>query len=276
MPQIFKRIGRHPRIEPVVAHALRSAAARPSLPFFLGELRGSGTRSYRVRGQRIAFSIEHGSTDAATFDQAFRQRVYDPPEMVDEALKSLGRPPVILDLGGNIGMFSLWAANRWPGAHVTAVEPLPRNAALLRRNASLVATGVITVLEAAATTDDGTVSFGGGDFTNGRVLDDTEASSVSVPSRDVFPLIADVDLLKLDIEGGEWPILADPRFIDQSAMIVMLEHHPMGAPAGASPEHAAESFLENAGYSVTRTVTEFAGAGIVWGVRPTRSLEGGS
>lgn len=268
MVAFLRRAGAHPRVEPYVAHALRARAVRPSLPFFIGEVRGRGERDYAVRDSGVRVHIEHGSTDAATLDQAFMQRVYEPSPAAAAALDNLGRAPEVLDLGANIGMFSVWAAARWPGAHVVAAEPVPRNVALLRRNLDLQPRGTFDVVAAAVTTADGEVTFGDGDFTNGRILERTAPDTLTVPARDVFPLIEGIDLLKLDIEGAEWPILHDPRFREQGARVVMLEHHPMGAPAGATPEDAALRALQGAGYEVVRTVTEFPGAGIVWGVRP--------
>jgi FkbM family methyltransferase len=201
-------------------------------------------------------------------DQAFLQRVYEPSAEAAAALDGLGRPPVVLDLGANIGMYGAWVARRWHGARVIAVEPLPRNVDRLRHNLASELPGAHEIVAAAATTADGEIVFGGGDFTNGRVLGDADpGGGIRLPARDMFALAEGIDLLKLDIEGGEWPILADPRFSADLAPVVMLEHHPMGAPEGATPEKAAESALERAGYDVRRTVTEFAGAGILWGVR---------
>lgn len=268
MLETLRRLGHHQRVEPFVAHALRARAVRPSLPFFFGEARGRGGREYVVRANGARLFIEHGSTDAATLDQAFRQRVYEPSQAAAARLDALGHPPKVLDLGANVGMFTVWAASRWPGAKVLAAEPVPRNVDLLRRNLRLQENPGLDVLEAAVTTSDGTVRFGDGDFTNGRIVEGGSSDALEVQARDVFPLIEGVDLLKLDIEGGEWPILADPRFRTQTAPVVMLEHHPMGAPADVSPEDAARDALEAAGYVVERTVTEFPGAGIVWGVRP--------
>ena len=47
-----------------------------------------------------------------------------------------GRHPVIIDLGANIGLASRQFASRFPGARLIAVEPGPRNFALLERNTS--------------------------------------------------------------------------------------------------------------------------------------------
>jgi FkbM family methyltransferase len=262
----LRRLGANPRLEPYVAAALRARAVRPSLPFLLGELRGRGERDYAIRAGGVPVHIVHGSSDAATMDQAFFSRAYEPSAPAAAALDALGRPPRILDLGANIGMFSVWASRRWPGAHLTAVEPLPRNVAQLRRNLELaLPPGTHDVVVAAATTSDGELTFGGGDFTQGHILDDG-SEGIRVAARDTFALADGVDLLKLDIEGAEWPILADPRFAELRAPVVMLEHHNEGAPAGRTPEESAEQALRDAGYEVVRTVVEFPGAGVVWGV----------
>lgn len=42
--------------------------------------------------------------------------------------------PVVVDVGANIGMFSLWAAGKWPGARLFSFEPVPRTFEALRRN----------------------------------------------------------------------------------------------------------------------------------------------
>lgn len=40
----------------------------------------------------------------------------------------------ILDLGANVGAFSIWATHRWPGCEVYAYEPHPDNVAVLVKN----------------------------------------------------------------------------------------------------------------------------------------------
>ncbi len=44
-------------------------------------------------------------------------------------------PPRVLDVGANVGAFSVWAPIRWPGATVTAYEPAPAALRYLRENA---------------------------------------------------------------------------------------------------------------------------------------------
>lgn len=48
---------------------------------------------------------------------------------------------------------------------------------------------------------------------------------MSVAAADVLPYLADTDLVKMDIEGGEWEILADPRLGARLHQALVLGHH---------------------------------------------------
>jgi predicted RNA methylase len=45
-----------------------------------------------------------------------------------------GEGLTILDIGANVGSFSLWANLRWPGSTIYAYEPHPGTCAMLKRN----------------------------------------------------------------------------------------------------------------------------------------------
>jgi len=263
----LRRIGAHPRLEPHVARGLRARLTTTPVRFYLRDAEGRGRYRYVVRETGDRVLLEHGTSDVPTLDQAFHQRVYEPPPEVARRLAELDRGVRALDLGANIGLFGVWLAGRVPLDHVVAVEPVERNVAVLRENLAVaLPCGSYTVVAEAAGVADGPLSFGGGDaFTTGRVAPGAGAGSVIVPGRDTFALLDGIDLVKLDIEGGEWAILQDPRFVEVSAPVVMLEHHPAGAPGDAAV--AAERLLAAAGYEVERTLDEGDGTGIVWGVR---------
>jgi len=44
-------------------------------------------------------------------------------------------PKTIVDIGANIGLTSVYFANRWPKTRIIAIEPEPSNYALLLKNA---------------------------------------------------------------------------------------------------------------------------------------------
>ncbi|MFJ8614733.1 FkbM family methyltransferase [Streptomyces clavifer] len=71
---------------------------------------------------------------------------------------TLPRAPVVLDVGANIGMFSLRAGLAAPGARVIAVEPVAELAAAVRLNAELHGLDV-TVLQTALGRKQGETSF---------------------------------------------------------------------------------------------------------------------
>jgi hypothetical protein len=71
----------------------------------------------------------------------------------------------------------------------------------------------------------------------------------------------------MDIEGGEWVILGDPRFAAAPPRVVVMEHHPQGAP-GPDPRAAALEALARAGLSATASVFSTAdGYGMLWAWR---------
>jgi FkbM family methyltransferase len=43
-------------------------------------------------------------------------------------------PSTVLDIGGNIGSFAVWAAHKWPGANIVSYEPEGENAGMFRKN----------------------------------------------------------------------------------------------------------------------------------------------
>ena len=46
--------------------------------------------------------------------------------------------PVILDIGANVGAFTVWASRRWPGSLIHSYEPILENFKLLVRNLAYV------------------------------------------------------------------------------------------------------------------------------------------
>ena len=71
-------------------------------------------------------------------------------------------------------------------------------------------------MRAAAGAHDGQVRFAAGMGASSHLAGlagaDEAADTLAVECRDVLGMISTADLVKLDIEGGEWEILLDPRF----------------------------------------------------------------
>ena len=123
--------------------------------------------------------------------------------------------------------------SQWPEARIHSFEPDPDNLAILDRNVSDAGVGSRwTVTRACAAPAAGTVQFLGGQQADSRTASDADRMSdlLKVDAVDVFPHLHDADLLKIDIEGGEWPLLTDARFRDLSVRAIVLEYHAHNAP----------------------------------------------
>ena len=233
------------------------------------ELQGSRqTAGYRLRASGLTAVLRHGSRDLGVVDELFRRHFYELPAPVEAALKSIGRPPRVVDVGANIGLFGVWFLERFPGASVTAFEPDRFNCEPLRLCVEANRTaGRWQVVEACASIEDGTVAFVDGDFASSRVAGPGEPAGAVVPQVDAVPHLEHADLAKLDIEGGEWALLSDGRFRASPPAAVALEFHPHLCP-GPRPREEAERLLDEAGLHHRETLFERPdGVGMLWAWR---------
>jgi FkbM family methyltransferase len=222
--------------------------------------------AYHTRRGRVAYFIRHGTRDVGIFSEIFVAGEYDPPSAVTERLDALGRPPRILDLGANVGLFTASCLERWPGASVVAVEPDPENLQLLERMARMEAR--IEVVPACAGARDGSVRFLAGLFAESQVVPDGhEGETLELPCVDAFRLAESADLVKIDIEGSEWEILADPRLAQLGAAALVMEWHDKSCPH-ADPGAAAREALERAGFKVLSEHRPVPQNGTLWAIRP--------
>ena len=217
------------------------------------------------RGNHVYY-IRHGTRDIGIFSEIFIAGEYEPPPTVQTRLDELGRPPRILDLGAYTGLFATYCTDRWPGASVTSVEPDVQSLEVLRCTAAQ--SKAISIVEGCAATHDGSALFLPGQFAESHVLsDETVPGALTVQSVDMFRLAGAADLIKMDIEGSEWPILADSRMRSVYATAWVMEWHSLNCPYPA-PADAARELLEQAGFEVVLERTAIAGHnGVVWALR---------
>jgi FkbM family methyltransferase len=251
---------------------LGDTAAIVCEPLRLGvqRLRGRPTVGrYHLRGSGLAIHLRHDVLeDIATLIQTFRRDHYVLPTEAEGVLRRLGRPPQVMDLGANIGMFGAWFLSNHPQARVIAYEADPDNAHIhamtSEANQSRTRWDVVA---AAAGTHDGEVRFVSGHATNSRLAEEGDAEAMTVPQHDVLARAGGVDLLKVDIEGAEWALLDDDRFVNIPARVVALEYHLARCPE-PDPRALSRRRLEEAGFRVTDGELEATpGHGMVWGWR---------
>jgi FkbM family methyltransferase len=261
----LRRLAGLPWLLPLTALLLRARTVRPASGFALRELlRVHAIRVYRLAGSGLKVTIRHRTADPVTLGEVFHERDYVP---LPELATRLAAPARIVDLGANIGLFGVFAADRWPGARIEAYEPDPANVAVHRHTIEVNRLADRwTLIEAAAGAREGTLRFLAGQASLSRAVDDSHPSAIDVPVRDVMERLAGADLVKIDIEGGEWEILADPRFAGAPPRAVVLEYHPHLCP-GADARRTATELLGAAGLTVAELKRLPGGHGMLWGWR---------
>jgi FkbM family methyltransferase len=135
-------------------------------------------------------------------------------------------PRVIVDAGANIGLSSIFYANRYPEARIICVEPEPFNALMLRKNMAYYPNSV--VVEAALWNKNEPVSIvdpGLGEWGFRTIPKGSSARGITVDRLMDQCSIDYIDLLKADIEGAEREVFENPsKWIDRLGAIVIEPH----------------------------------------------------
>jgi FkbM family methyltransferase len=241
----------------LVQSARAARLLRPRRRVLAGQARRGTVGCYALRRSGSRVHVRHSTRDLDILTEVFGRGCYEPPEPVplDGALR-------VADVGGNVGMFGLFALERWDLISLRSYEPDPANLELLRATAAPHAEWTVT--GAAVSNRAGTLRFAAGMFSESRAAADDE-HGIDVPLVDLFDQPA-VDLLKLDIEGGEWAILTDPRLPELGARVIVMEWHRRDAPGGDPPSRASE-LLAAGGYAHHRHGDACASNGLLWAWR---------
>jgi len=193
-------------------------------------------------GYPAPFRVRLGGTDLITLGHVIGDSGYDLPY-------DPGSPRWIIDVGANAGYSAVYFAHKFPSATVVAIEPDPGNFDLLVHHADSYPN--IEPLRAALWTADGTVDLvdpGRGSW-GLRADDETEAVEVTqVPAITMNTLldrfgIGRVDLLKVDIEGGEKKVFAEAgQWISRVDQIAIELHDRFIPGCTATFDAATEDF----------------------------------
>ena len=174
-------------------------------------------------------------------------------------LKKIIRPGMtVVDIGAHIGYFTRLAAKRaGPRGHVYAFEPDPDNRLLLEKNVHSYS--FVSVGPEAITSKVGTVSFYHVHGSTGchSIIPQPNASEFTVPATtlDAFVesrRITHIDVIKMDIEGGEWAALEGMRnVLKQKPLSIITEWKPDVLMQGGHNPEMLLSMLEHEGFSLS-------------------------
>jgi FkbM family methyltransferase len=146
----------------------------------------------------------------ATYYEIVIQRIYAPSRAFEPAPGQ-----TVIDVGANVGVFSLWAASRiGPTGRLVSVEPHPLSYAHLERNLAPFGASARTVQGACGDSADELELH----YVPGRLSVSSfeprpdRTGHVRVPVQRLDQLLSadgidQIDLLKIDVEGAEEPVI---------------------------------------------------------------------
>jgi hypothetical protein len=246
---VVRRAGRRRGVRRVY-HALR-AATRLSAParFVANELRGRQVQaSYGSARLLGAIVVRHPDRDVGIVEDVLVRHMYKAPIGVRRVVEALPTGPRIVDLGAGTGVVSLYLLRTFPNATMCSFEP-DRGArlALLRtieRNALGHRWAPIEPRAPRDANEEG---------------DATERGSGKV---DLVEMLSGADIVRVNVDGGEWHVLADERFLVDPPPVLIVNFDRRLTPAGISSD--IRHVLEDAGYSTTFGIGRGDGSGALW------------
>jgi FkbM family methyltransferase len=158
-------------------------------------------------------------------------------------------PHVIIDAGANIGVASIYFANRYPEAKIFAIEPEPANYALLVKNVRRYPS--IVPVHAALWNHDGEISVSLPDPSTGAVGNwaffTHEGEGIRVRALRMESLLKEldidtVDLVKIDIEGSEIEVFESADWVNRVRALAVETHDELRPGCTAAVTSAMRNF----------------------------------
>lgn len=200
------------------------------------------------RGPR--FEAPEGVSVTRLANEIFFHRVYALPG------GEIGPEDVVVDVGANVGVFSVYAAARTRG-RIVAVEPFPQNVEFLRRNLRANGCERVEVVPSALSDHEGTLELAVAKKGTMHSIAPAAAEGgerVKVPATTLARIVEQrglerIDLLKMDCEGAEGVILPTlPKDVLARVQRMALEFHDHLSPVS---HEALRALLEANGFSTT-------------------------
>jgi FkbM family methyltransferase len=220
--------------------APEAMAVQRLAPFFMKRLRSLREQVHpmykqdlRVIKLRTGLTLEVNLGDHMGCD--FYYGLFGEQQDFDLFMAAVKPGAVVVDVGANVGIYAISAAQRCGDAgRVLAFEPGPRARALLVGNvARNRLQRKVKVLAACTGHYDGVIEFDeAADSAMSSILSTSRGGRVqrlTCPIKTLDTSVAEegigkIDALKIDVEGAEWMVLAGAKHtLDESDPVIMLE-----------------------------------------------------
>jgi FkbM family methyltransferase len=190
--------------------------------------RSTGYCSVRRLDYQYPFRLRVPSSDVDAYEQIFINQEYD------FALEK--EPKVIVDAGANIGLASIYFANKCPEAKIFAIEPEISNFELLKENVRPypqvipIHAALWNRSEELILTDPGLGKWGFMTENKNEIASQSRVACHPVMAVTINDLLDDyglesIDILKVDIEGAEREVFEDSSSWIERVDSIIIELH---------------------------------------------------
>jgi len=203
----------------------------------------------------IRYYVRGGTRDLSIVNEA----AFADPYLANGFVR-IAPDSVVVDIGANIGDFTVRAARAARAGRIIAVEPVESAGAMIATQARLNNLSNITWVHAAIGGSDGET-----DVTPVR-NPYADSGSMRAPLMTLQRLMAEqyldrIDVLKLDCEGAEWDIFPTSEPVLPRVRQICMEYH---CERGWTPQRLGD-WLINRGFEVTYTNGQWNG--LLWARR---------
>jgi FkbM family methyltransferase len=233
---------------------------------------------YKISGKKnpeFTFKLKHNRSVTVPkrlipeFKESFFAETYTaglPAKLLD--IKN----PVIIDIGANVGFFTLYSLTKFNNPRLISFEPIEKNYRQLIKNVPREENKNVHLINKAVSDTEGEIHMmldSSADFTTSATIfnhtreqDRVTIKSTTLPKVFENYKLQKVDLLKLDCEGAEYCILYNtPSALFDKINCIALETHP-GMQKNENNE-ALAGYLKTKGFIVNTK-----GADLIWGHKP--------
>lgn len=217
----------------------------------------------QIQAQNLQFSLPSMAEPMA--HALIRDGIYE-PQTAEAIQRHLPRDGTFMDVGANVGIFSLMASHHWcPLGRVFAFEASPHICQWLTRNAEDNPTPVLQVIHSAVTRHSGetlqffdapSAKFGMGSLTSRFGDTGSLVSSLSLDDAASSNAIKQVHVIKVDVEGHELGVFQGALKIlhHPNPPVIIFEFNDWAENRSQDGSKAgdAQRFLSSHGYSIQK------------------------
>jgi FkbM family methyltransferase len=186
-------------------------------------------RSENFMVENIKFKIRKGTIDEFIIKEIWKHKEYTPSKLKKFRIN---KSDTVVDIGANIGIFTIFAANKAKNGIIYSYEPVPENFDLLKKNIEMNNFKNIKIYKFAVLGKKGEVKISLSNWNDGMHSVGIRGIKVSgITLEDIFlnNKIKKINFLKIDCEGSEYDILINtPEEYLKKIEKISMEFHDFG------------------------------------------------